>query len=146
MAVYFNDSIRCYEDGRVERLWRGLKWKEVPNMANATGGYNHIKIDYNTIKRQRIIAACFLGLNIDDPKQEIDHINRDRLDNRVENLRIVTRQQNAYNQDAKGCSKQGNKWKAYIKKNQMYIYLGLFDTEEKARQAYLDAKAIYHTF
>ena len=78
--------------------------------------------------------------------EHIDHINGDRSDNRIENLREVTKQQNSFNTNAKGYnwSRTNKKWRAQIILNKKYIYLGLFDKEEDARQAYLDAKEIYH--
>jgi hypothetical protein len=78
---------------------------------------------------------------------QVDHINGNRLDNRRCNLRIVTNQQNQWNQTrAKGYSwhRNKNKWQARIVKNKKTIYLGLFDNEQEARQAYLEAKEIYH--
>ena len=76
----------------------------------------------------------------------IDHINQDKLDNRFENLRLVTRQQNAFNNKAKGYSwhKNKNKWQASIRLNGKLYHLGLFSTQEEARQAYLKAKSIMH--
>jgi hypothetical protein len=81
--------------------------------------------------------------------EEIDHINGIRNDNRICNLKSVTRQQNQWNRTtAKGyCwSKIQNKWHAQIKLNKKTIYLGLHNTEKEARNAYLQAKEIYHKF
>lgn len=77
--------------------------------------------------------------------EQVDHINRFKHDNRIENLRSVTHQQNQFNTDAKGyyLHKCG-RWMAYIKANGIRIHLGLHDTEEEARDAYLAAKAKYH--
>jgi len=76
----------------------------------------------------------------------VDHYNRDRSDNRLENLHIVTSQQNAFNTNAKGYSwyKTRNKWEAYIKINGRNIKLGYFEKEEDARNAYLKEKAKLH--
>ena len=77
----------------------------------------------------------------------IDHINGNTLDNRKVNLRIVTDQINNHNnKKAKGyCwSTRDKKWLAYIYINNKRIHLGLHDTEDKARGAYLSAKKIYH--
>jgi len=76
----------------------------------------------------------------------IDHINNNSLDNRIENLRILTNQQNLWNTNAKGYywNKQNNKWQAQIKINNKKKYLGIFTEEEDARQAYLNAKDLYH--
>ena len=76
----------------------------------------------------------------------IDHINNNSLDNRIENLRILTHQQNLYNTNAKGyCwNKRDNTWVATIKLNYKNIHLGCFTEEEDARNAYLEAKKTYH--
>lgn len=79
--------------------------------------------------------------------EEIDHINGVRDDNRIKNLREVTRQQNQHNRTtAKGYSfdKNSKKWCARIGYNKKCIHLGYFDKEEDARDAYLSAKNIYH--
>jgi hypothetical protein len=79
--------------------------------------------------------------------EEIDHINGNRYDNRICNLRSVTRQQNQWNRKtAKGYTwhKNNKKWESAIKVNKKRIYLGSFNTEEEARNAYLQAKEIYH--
>jgi len=79
--------------------------------------------------------------------EEIDHINGIRHDNRICNLRSVTHQQNQWNRTkAKGYCwfKRDNKWMSTISLNSKTIHLGLFDTEQEARNAYLAAKEIYH--
>jgi len=77
---------------------------------------------------------------------KIDHINRNSLDNRIENLRVLTQQQNRFNTGAKGYiwNEQCNKWRAYIKVNKKTINIGYFTEEADARQAYLTAKEKYH--
>jgi hypothetical protein len=65
---------------------------------------------------------------------DIDHKNMDKLDNRRENLRWVTRSQNMMNNNSKGVSfdKARNKWAPHIMINYKKIYLGRFDTFEEA--------------
>ena len=76
----------------------------------------------------------------------LDHINRDKSDNRISNLRMVNHQQNCFNNNYKGYTwdKTRNKWKAQIHINDKTIYLGRYDNEEDARQSYLIAKQKYH--
>jgi len=76
----------------------------------------------------------------------IDHINGDGLDNRRENLRIVSPRQNQANsrKHVLGQSRykgvawcQGaHKWRAYISPDRQQIHLGLYDTEIEAAAAY----------
>lgn len=149
--IYYNENVRCYREGRVERLFKRKGWTIVKNTDNSNG-YNRITIDDKGIKRHRLIAFCWLGLeNIDGTQShnyddEIDHINRNRLDNRVDNLRIVTHQQNGFNTNAKGYSwrKDSNKWESFITINQKKIHLGYYETEAEAHTAYLTAKLKYH--
>lgn len=79
--------------------------------------------------------------------EEIDHINGVRDNNRIINLRSVTKSENQWNRlTAKGYTwhKRHNKWQAQIKINNKVIYLGVFNSEQEARNTYLTAKEIYH--
>ena len=67
--------------------------------------------------------------------QFVDHINHKTLDNRKCNLRVVTKSQNAMNQNVKGVSKYGCKWYAHIKIKQKMLNLGYYLDEEEALYA-----------
>jgi hypothetical protein len=85
------------------------------------------------------------------PDGDVDHINGDPSDNRIENLRVATDSQNLANMrkpitnksGKKGVSWHaiGKKWQTHIKVRGKNLYLGLFDTVEEAHAAYV-AKAI----
>jgi|DEB0MinimDraft_6_1074348.scaffolds.fasta_scaffold163391_1 hypothetical protein len=77
----------------------------------------------------------------------IDHVDGNPSNNRIENLRLVTHQQNHFNQTkARGYCwyKRYKKWMAHIHLDRKQKNLGYFDTEQEAREAYLKAKKIYH--
>lgn len=76
----------------------------------------------------------------------VDHINGDRSDNRIENLRLVDHADNSQNCTGKGyyLSKKTGRWQAYIYINYKSKHLGTYSTEDAARLAYLEAKLVYH--
>lgn len=92
---------------------------------------------------------------VDAPNgQEVDHINGDGLDNRVENLRLVNRHQNQRNSKKrrdnssglKGVyfDKKSGKWRAKIRVNGYQKSLGLFLSKDDAYDAYCSASKKYH--
>lgn len=82
------------------------------------------------------------------PSEQIDHINGDKLDNRIENLREVTNGENAQNRRIRGVTLERRKaerpWRARIMVNGRSISLGYFDTEQEALDEYQRAKLVYH--
>ena len=79
---------------------------------------------------------------------QIDHIDNNRANNNIENLRIVNNSENQQNRKkAKGYywNKTKCKYQAYIMINYKGINLGSYDTAEEAHDAYLVAKIKYHT-
>lgn len=96
-----------------------------------------------------------LILGLSDPRVQVDHRNRDGLDNRRANLRVATNSQNHANQDKpitntsgyKGVSRnRTNKlhpWFAQIGVNRKQLYLGCFSTPAEAALAY-DRAALQH--
>ena len=116
-----------------------------------SSGYVTIRIDTQRYYAHRL-AWCYVYGSW--PPDEIDHINGDRADNRIANLRTATRKQNMENRaHATGASgyrgvcwlEANQKWRASITHNGKCIHLGLFGTAEEASAAYKEAAAIYHT-
>ncbi len=108
------ENLVVFEDGTILRSFRNLYLKSVKNVKNDTGGYNEIGCNKKMFKRHRIIAHAFLGFDINNTKMEIDHIDGNRINNNLKNLRIVNRNQNQWNRTkAKGYywSKLHNKYK-----------------------------------
>ena len=83
----------------------------------------------------------------------VDHINHNKLDNRISNLRICTSQQNNMNTSKRSDNssgvtgvywdKQNNKWIASIQVNGKQIHLGYFKTKEGAVEARRQAEIEY---
>jgi len=92
-----------------------------------------------------MIHRLILGLSRNDPRQ-VDHINRNPLDNRRANLRIVSASENQFNKRPvfknntsgyKGVSfhKRDHRYTAHKQINGRKVWLGYFDTAEQAYQA-----------
>jgi len=115
-------------------------------------GYQRIGINKRTYLAHRL---AWLYVHGDFPCA-IDHINRNKLDNRMCNLRQATQAENMLNismnrRNTSGStgvswSKVANKWHAYISLNKRRLYLGLYEKLEDAKAAYLKAKADLHLF
>lgn len=88
------------------------------------------------------------------PDGDVDHINRDKADNRIENLRLATRSQNNANSCRPRTNTSGFKgvswsnavgrWKAEIRARGKRYHLGYFDTPEEAHTAYCAAAKELH--
>jgi hypothetical protein len=111
--------------------------------------YGYIQIQlYLDNKKYKLFGHQFAWYYINKECVDcLDHINGIKDDNRICNLRNVTYQQNQMNMiKAKGYyfDKQINKWRGHIRINYKKTHLGLFETEEDARNAYIEAKEKYH--
>jgi hypothetical protein len=139
-------ELRVYPCGKVERFLHN-NWNRVGYVCSNLRFRVTLKGSSYYIHRIIYHVYCHYEFDIDDLKQQIDHINGNPQDNRIENLRVVTNQQNQWNQTrAEGVifEKNRNKWKAYISVNGKQKNLGRFNTEEEAIQSRLCAKPIYH--
>lgn len=77
---------------------------------------------------------------------EVDHIDGDRGNNRLSNLRAVTHSANMQNKrQVRGYHKTDRGYRASIGYNGITYYLGTFATESEAKAAYLEAKRTLHT-
>lgn len=122
---------------RVMGYWWRLSTEREPTR------YAQAHDSHDTLKRKRV-AMHRLILSARDG-DVVDHINGDGLDNRRSNLRIVTIQQNAFNQKHHGGSSRhkgvsyradSGTWRAYITKDGKRRYLGTFASEDDAARAY----------
>lgn len=125
-----------------------------------SNGYIDVQVYGKKYKAHRLV---WVWHNSDFTKNEIDHINGVRDDNRIENLREATKSENQQNQKRPrktnksgylGVSALNNGWiaqiidpnKKIIDPNKKRLYLGYFDTPEKAYKAYLLKKRELHPF
>jgi hypothetical protein len=132
---------------RRENAWKGWNetWAGKPAGSRGSGGegYSYVTIDFRPRKAHRIAWLLHFGIM---PAGFIDHINGDRLDNRIANLRLSTNAENMRNRAAPRNNSSGYKgvyldaytkrWKAQINIAGKNRNLGRFDTPEEAHAAY----------
>jgi hypothetical protein len=138
-----------------------LKWKTTRGGRLTTSsigalrpdGYLSIGFKDNKLLVHRLIWFIVYGTW----PNEVDHINGNRTDNRLVNLREVVRAENRQNLDrnnphnkstglvGSSFSKRNGTYRAYININRKQIHLGHFKTADLAHAAYLSAKSVIHT-
>lgn len=120
--------------------------------STAANGYQYIKLQGKGYLAHRVIWFFAHGVW---PSGSLDHINGDRSDNRIANLREVSARGNAENMRRPGRAntsgflgvsrvKESNRWLATIRANGRSISLGYFGTPEEAHATYVQAKRRLH--
>jgi hypothetical protein len=155
-SVEVLNSILSYDEATGE-----LRWKKVPQervvrskvgeIAGAimVNGYRLLCVNYQRYLAHRIIWKMMTG---EDAPFSIDHIDGDRLNNRMSNLRAATQSQNGMNckmrknntSGVKGVYWGWNRWKAQISIARKCIPLGGFDDINEAAAAVEQARRKYH--
>jgi hypothetical protein len=142
-----------YEPTTGDLWWTAKAPVKVANKkANAKDplGYICLKINGHMLKGHRLAWFFVYG---DFPKAHIDHINGNPSDNRIENLRDVSRFINMQNEKKArfhnssgflGVSPNGSGWRAEIRILGKKKNLGTFATPQQAHEAYVYAKRQYH--
>lgn len=131
-----------------------LVWRVSPNnrvpvghvvRAKDGGGYYHVKVRGIIYKAHRVAWLIVTGRW---PVNLLDHINRDRADNRLSNLREATYTQNQYNrsQPFVGVTYRRNRnaYVARITVDGVRKYLGYFKTKQEAEEVYSQAVTAHY--
>ena len=113
-------------------------------------GYTDISIDGKRYKSHRLIWIWHFG-NFDGM---LDHIDTNRRNNKIENLRIATASQNNYNTNISKSNKSGikgvywekfsQKWRVKIEANGKVYYFGRYSDLAKATQVMIESRKVLH--
>lgn len=126
------------------RIASGRAKKGASAVIGGVRGYKQISVDGRLCLVHRVVWCWMTGAW---PKSQIDHINRDRGDNRWENLREATHAQNKANSTKARNSKSGlkgayrqtrnpDRWHSCITVGGKTRYIGVYATAEDAHRAY----------
>lgn len=141
-----------YKDGNL--YWKERRGGKVVEGSKAgsynPSGYFNVEINYVKYRLHRII---FMWHNGYLPK-EVDHINGNKLDNRIENLRASTKSQNLRNSGIRKTNTSGYKnvhWRKDLKKWAVHLrafgkskHIGFFEDLELAGLVAEEARNKYH--
>lgn len=148
--AYIDEHLE-YRDGvvfwkKVPPYCKRVKIGDIAGSLHKISGYHIIMVKYKRIKRAHI--TWYLTKRA-WPNKQTDHIDGNRINDNIENLRLVTPREN--NQNMKGHrngrlpgtfrNRPGRtaKWCAQIHINSRSVHLGSFSTEQEAHEAYLKA-------
>lgn len=136
------------ETGVVTRRISSYRWKagtEVGTVLSNQGGRRVYKTRTGAVPLTHLIWLLVHGQK---PEGEIDHINRNPSDDRLANLRDVTRAENMRNRRnwgeyPRGVSREHNRFRATLCRDGKTVYLGTYETVEEAERVYNEAREKY---
>ena len=109
-------------------------------------GYERISIDKVRYKSHRLAWLYYHGVF---PSKQIDHIDGNKLNNAISNLRDVSQKINMYNKQVAhksninntlGVSSSGSKFTARLRVEGKLLHLGTYNTKEEAQMVYMQKK------
>lgn len=152
LLTYYPDAgVFVWSHAKVGKGRGRIEPGTIAGSLNPYRGYIYLKIDQRMYSAHRL---AYFYVNGAWPADEIDHINGDKTDNRINNLRPATRSQNGMNTRAKSRNTSGIKgvdwnkkqqrWRARIRTLKGRKDLGGFLTKEEAAAAYARAAHELH--
>jgi hypothetical protein len=140
------------ETGLFTRVIRSAANAPAGSVAGGPSGYGYWRVSIDGERYQAHRLAWFYTHG-GWPSADIDHINGDRSDNRLANLRDVSRTVNNQNRKTAkrgtkvgllGVTRNGSGYMSQIKIDGAYKYLGTYRTPVEAHEAYINAKRVFH--
>lgn len=143
--------VEMFKTKRAHGMWNTRFAGKEAFTAIGAHGYRCGVVNYKGLLAHRVVWAIHYG---SWPEDQIDHIDSDRLNNRIGNLREATAYENMHNRGRQVNNKSGYKgahwnsgakaFEARIRCEGRRVYLGLFSSPEAAHAAYCEAAEKYH--
>jgi hypothetical protein len=140
-----------YQDGNlIRKTGRVNEIGQVAGCFHKGKGYIHVKIKAKAFKAHRLIFLYHHGYL----PECVDHIDGDKTNNRIENLRAATKEENCHNQKIRSTNKSGykgvkwvehcKKWQVEVCKNYKQLRFGMYEDLELAGLVAIEATELIH--
>jgi hypothetical protein len=140
-----------YQDGQlIRKIGRINEIGSIAGCVHKGTGYIHIKIKAKAFKAHRLIFLFHYGYF----PEFVDHIDGNKQNNRIENLREASKQENSQNQKVRWTNSSGvkgvswhkvnKKWKVALCKNYRSYYFGTYEDKELAELVSMEATDLLH--
>ena len=140
-----------YQDGNlIRKTGRVNEIGQVAGCFHKGKGYIHVKIKAKAFKAHRLVFLYHHGYL----PECVDHIDGDKTNNRIENLRAATKEENCHNQKIRSTNKSGykgvkwvehcKKWQVEVCKNYKQLRFGMYEDLELAGLVAIEATELIH--
>ena len=140
-----------YQDGNlIRKTGRVNEIGQIAGCVHKGKGYIHVKIKAKAFKAHRLVFLYHLGYL----PECVDHIDGDKTNNKIENLRAATKEENCRNQKIRSTNKSGykgvkwvehcKKWQVEVCKNYKQLRFGMYEDLELAGLVAIEATELIH--
>ena len=140
-----------YQDGNlIRKTGRVNEIGQIAGCLHKGKGYIHVKIKAKAYKAHRLVFLYHNGYL----PECVDHIDGDKTNNKIENLRAATKEENCHNQKIRSTNKSGykgvkwvehcKKWQVEVCKNYKQLRFGMYEDLELAGLVAIEATELIH--
>jgi hypothetical protein len=140
-----------YQDGNlIRKTGRVNEIGKIAGCVHKGKGYIHVKIKTKAFKAHRLVFLYHHGYL----PECVDHIDGDKTNNKIENLRAATKEENCRNQKIRSTNKSGykgvkwvehcKKWQVEVCKNYKQLRFGMYEDLELAGLVAIEATELIH--
>ena len=140
-----------YQNGNlIRKTGRVNEIGQIAGCVHKGKGYIHVKIKAKAFKAHRLVFLYHHGYL----PECVDHIDGDKTNNKIENLRAATKEENCHNQKIRSTNKSGykgvkwvehcKKWQVEVCKNYKQLRFGMYEDLELAGLVAIEATELIH--
>jgi hypothetical protein len=140
-----------YQDGNlIRKIGRAGEVGQIAGCLHKGKGYIHVKIKAKSFKAHRLVFLYHHGYL----PEIVDHIDGNKRNNKIENLRAATKEENCRNQKIRSTNKSGykgvkwiehcKKWQVEVCKNYKQLRFGMYEDLELAGLVAVEATELIH--